>query len=127
MNLIISNSSEIPIYEQIKYQIKSQIRDNTLKENDMLPSIRSLAKDIRISVMTIKKAYDELEEEGYIKTIHGKGSFICGKDLTSNKEEVLSKIESGIKDIVNTAKENSILKEDIIHLVNYLYEEENYE
>lgn len=127
MNLIISNSSEIPIYEQIKYQIKSQIRDNTLRENDMLPSIRSLAKDIRISVMTIKKAYDELEEEGYIKTIHGKGSFILGKTLTGNKEEVLSKIESDIKNIVSTAKKNNILKEDIIHLVNYLYEEESYE
>lgn len=127
MNLIISNSSEIPIYEQLKYQIKSQIRDNTLNENDMLPSIRSLAKDIRISVMTVKKAYDELEKEGYIKTIHGKGSFVCSKDLTSNKQEALSTIENNIKNIVSMSKKNNILKEDIIHLVNYLYEEEEHE
>lgn len=125
MNLIISNSSEIPIYEQIKYQIKSQIRDNTLRENDLLPSIRSLAKDIRVSVMTVKKAYDELEMEGYISTIHGKGSFILGKNMSNNKEEALTKLETDVGSIVDFAKKNNIRKEDIIHLVNYLYEEDS--
>ncbi len=127
MNLIISNNSEIPIYEQIKYSIKSQIRDNTLKEGDLLPSIRTLAKDIRVSVMTVKKAYDELENEGCIKTIHGKGSFICGGILSDDKEKVLLTIEKDIVSIVNTCKENNIKKDEIIHLINYLYEGENYE
>ena len=127
MNLIISNNSEIPIYEQIKYSIKSQIRDNTLKEGDLLPSIRTLAKDIRVSVMTVKKAYDELENEGCIKTIHGKGCFICGGILSDDKEKVLLTIEKDIVSIVNTCKENNIKKDEIIHLINYLYEGENYE
>lgn len=127
MNLIISNNSEIPIYEQIKYSIKSQIRDNTLKDGDILPSIRILAKDIRVSVMTVKKAYDELELEGYIKTIHGKGSFICSESLCDDKEKVLSTIENDIMSIVNICKENNIKKDEIIHLINYLYEGDKYE
>ena len=77
MKIIISNSSSIPIYEQIKNAIISQIMNNELTEDEALPSIRSLAQDIRISVMTIKKAYDELEKEGYIKSIQGKGTFIA--------------------------------------------------
>lgn len=127
MNLIISNNSEIPIYEQIKYSIKSQIRDNTLKDGDILPSIRILAKDIRVSVMTVKKAYDELELEGYIKTIHGKGSFICSENLSDDKEKVLSTVEKDIMSIVNICKKNNIKKDEIIHLINYLYEGDNYE
>ena len=74
MKMIISNSSSVPIYEQIKSSIIEQIMSGVLKENEMLPSIRSLASDIRISVMTIKKAYDELEQDGYIVTVQGKGS-----------------------------------------------------
>lgn len=76
MKIIISNSSSVPIYEQIKNQIINQILSDELNDNDMIPSIRSLASDIRISVMTIKKAYDELELEGYIKTIQGKARLL---------------------------------------------------
>lgn len=79
MKIIISNSSSVPIYEQIKNQIINQILSDELNENDMIPSIRSLASDIRISVMTIKKAYDELELEGYIKTIQGKARLLSLK------------------------------------------------
>ncbi len=79
MKMIISNSSSIPIYEQIKNQIIEQIMNDELKEDDMLPSIRALSKDIKISLMTIKKAYDQLEKDGYIKSIAGKGTFVSKK------------------------------------------------
>ena len=74
MKIIINNSSMQPIYEQIVTQIKSQIMDGNLKENEMLPSVRSLAKEIKVSALTVKKAYDALEDEGFVVTIHGKGS-----------------------------------------------------
>lgn len=96
MNFVISNSGDIPIYEQIKSAIITQITDETLLENEMLPSVRNMAKDLRISVLTVKKAYDELEKMGFIKTIHGKGSFVASKNLELLKEEQLKKIESHI-------------------------------
>ena len=99
MNLIISNASSIPIYEQIKKQIINEIITGTLEEDEILPSIRTLAKDIHISVMTIKKAYDELEEEGYIKTIQGKGSFVLPKNLDFIKEQKQKEIEEHINKI----------------------------
>ena len=77
MRLIINNSSMQPIYEQIVTQLKSQIMDGSLKENEMLPSVRSLAKEIKVSALTVKKAYDALEEEGFVVTIHGKGSYVA--------------------------------------------------
>ena len=78
MRIIINHSSMIPIYEQIVDQIKKQINNHTLKENDALPSVRSLAKELQISALTVKKAYDFLENEGLTKTIHGKGTSGCG-------------------------------------------------
>jgi len=94
MRILISNSSSVPIYEQIKNTIINQIISGELEENEALPSIRTLAKDIRISVMTIKKAYDELEREGYIITTHGKGSFVAPKNLELMKEQKLKEMES---------------------------------
>lgn len=82
MRIIINHSSMIPIYEQIVDQIKKQIKDHILQENDPLPSVRLLSKELRISALTVKKAYDTLEEEGLTKTIHGKGTFV----LAVNKE-----------------------------------------
>ena len=93
MKMIISNSSSVPIYEQIKSSIIEQIMSGGLKENEMLPSIRSLASDIRISVMTIKKAYDELEQDGYIVTVQGKGSFVVPKNIELAKEQARKDIE----------------------------------
>ena len=93
MKMIISNSSSVPIYEQIKSSIIEQIMSGVLKENEMLPSIRSLASDIRISVMTIKKAYDELEQDGYIVTVQGKGSFVVPKNIELAKEQARKDIE----------------------------------
>lgn len=124
MRIIVSNSSNIPIYEQIKQTIISQILSDELKEGEVLPSIRSLAQDIRISVMTIKKAYDELEEDGYIITRHGKGSFIAPKNLELLKEEKQKELEEHLNKVIDISKCYSIDKKDIVDLFNYLYERE---
>lgn len=93
MNFIISNNSDVPIYQQIKNEIINSISNNDLKENDMLPSIRNLAKDLRISILTVKKAYDELEQEAYIKTVQGKGTFITPRNKALIREKQISIIE----------------------------------
>lgn len=121
MNFIISNSSEIPIYEQIKREIKKSIHNNELKENTMLPSIRNLAKDLRISILTVKKAYDELEQEGYLKTVQGKGSFVIARNQELIREEQIKKIEEHIEEIIKIAKMTKIRKQEIIELINYLF------
>ena len=123
MNFIISNSSQEPIYEQIKKKIKRAIQSNELKENNILPSIRSLAKDLRISILTVKKAYDELEEEGYVKTVQGKGSFVIARNQELVKEEQVKKIEELLEESIQIAKITDINKEQLIELLNYLYEE----
>ena len=124
MNLIISNNSEIPIYEQIKEKIKKAINSNELKSADVLPSVRSLAKDIKISVMTIKKAYDELEDEGYIKTVQGKGSFVIPRSKELMREEQIKVIENYINEIIKISKTNDISRKEIIDLFKFLYEED---
>lgn len=124
MNFIISNNSEIPIYQQIKKEIINSISNNELKENDMLPSIRNLAKDLRISILTVKKAYDELEQEVYIKTVQGKGTFVTPRNTELIREKQISIIEDHIEQIINIAKISNISKKEIIDLFNCLYEEE---
>ena len=124
MNLIITNSSDVPIYRQIKNQIINSIGNNELKANDMLPSIRNLAKDLRISILTVKKAYDELEQEAYIRTVQGKGTFVTPRNNELIREKQLSIIEGHIEDIVNIAKVSNINKSEIIDIFNYIYEEE---
>lgn len=124
LNLIISNNSDVPIYQQIKNKIINSIEDEQLKENEMLPSIRNLAKDLRISVLTVKKAYDELEQEAYIKTVQGKGTFVTPRSKELIREKQISLIEGHIEQIVNIAKISDISKKEIIDLLNYMYEEE---
>lgn len=124
MNLIISNSSNTPIYEQIKEQIKSKIVSNELKAGDLLPSIRNLAKDLRISVITTKNAYDELEREGYVETIQGKGTYIASKNIEIIKEEQMQKVEGLIDTAVSIAKISKISKEELKDMLDILYEEE---
>ena len=124
MRILISNSSSVPIYEQIKNTIINQIISGELEENEALPSIRTLAKDIRISVMTIKKAYDELEREGYIITTHGKGSFVAPKNLELMKEQKLKEMESYIEKIVEIAKKYRIEKLEIEELLDLFYRSE---
>ena len=124
MNFIISNNSDVPIYQQIKNEIINSISNNDLKENDMLPSIRNLAKDLRISILTVKKAYDELEQEAYIKTVQGKGTFITPRSKALIREKQISIIEKHIEQIVDIAKISNISKEEVMGLFNYIYEEE---
>lgn len=122
MKIIISNSSVVPIYEQIKNAIISQIMNGDLEENESIPSIRSLAQDIRISVMTIKKAYDELEQEGYIVTRQGKGSFVAAKNKELVREQAKKDIESHIEKIIEISNKFDIEKEEILSLFQFLME-----
>lgn len=121
MKIIISNSSSVPIYEQIKSQIIEQIMNEELKEDDMLPSIRVLSKDIRISLMTIKKAYDQLEEEGYIKSITGKGTFVAPKNTLLALEQVKKDIEESMNRAIDLAIKYDIPKKEINDLIELLY------
>ena len=121
MKIIISNSSSIPIYEQIKQAIIEQILNTELQEDEALPSIRNLAQDIKISVMTIKKAYDELENEGYIVSRQGKGTFVAPKNTELAKEQAQKEIESYMGKIVDIAEKFQIKQEEIIELVKIVY------
>ncbi len=125
MRLIISNSSSVPIYEQIKKQIIEQILNDELKEDEMLPSIRNLSKDIKISLMTIKKAYDQLEEEGYIISIAGKGTYVAPKNMNLAREKAQKDIEVNIQKAIDIAIKYDISKSDIIDLINMLYGSDN--
>ena len=125
MHLVISNSSSVPIYEQIKEQIIEQIMNDELKEDEMLPSIRSLSKDIKISLMTIKKAYDQLESDGYIVSIAGKGTFVASRNSNLVKEHAQKEIEDNIQKAIDLAVKYDISKDEIIDLVNMLYEGDN--
>lgn len=124
MNIIISNSSGTPIYEQIREQIKNKIVSNELKIGELLPSIRVLAKDLRISVITTKNAYEELEKEGYVQTIPGKGTYVANKNIELIREEQLQKIESLMDTAVSIAKISQISKEDLRNMLEILYGEE---
>ncbi len=123
MNIIISNSSNKPIYEQIKDQIKNKIVSNELKTGEQLPSIRNLAKDLRISVITTKNAYEELEKEGYVETVPGKGVYVANKNTELIREEQLQKIEELIDTAVSIAKISNISKEEVESILNIIYDE----
>ena len=123
MNIIISNSSGKPIYEQITAQIKGMIMNRTLKPGDSLPSMRLLAKELRISVITTKRAYEELERDGFITTIVGKGSFVQEADREFVKEEQLRTVESHLQAAVDTAKQYGMEEAELIEILKMLYEE----
>ena len=124
MKMIISNSSSVPIYEQIKNSIINQILDGELKEDELLPSIRVLAQDIKISAMTIKKAYDELEKEGYLKSIQGKGTFVAPKNTELAKEQAQKDIENYIEKIVAISNRFEIDENDVIEMFKMIYGED---
>ena len=124
MNIIISNSSGKPIYEQIVAQIKQLIMTDVLKEGDALPSMRTLAKELRISVITTKRAYEELEKEGFIETITGKGSFVAGKDKELILEERYRQIEALLEKACETARMNGMTLEELLDIMTLLYKEE---
>ena len=120
MNIFIDNRSGAPIYDQIYKQIKSLIISGELEENDPLPSIRFLAKDLRISVVTTKRAYDELEKEGFIYTLPAKGCFVAPKNTEMLREENLKKIEEHISQIKQLAASCKLTTEDIIEMIKYI-------
>ena len=122
MNIIISNNSSTPIYEQIKTAIKQAIFSNELKEEDIFPSVRNLANDLKISFLTVKRAYDELEEEGFIKSVQGKGSFVAPKNLELIKEEKLKEIQDHIEKIYDISKIANVSEEEIKELFKMIFE-----
>ena len=124
MNIIITNSSGLPIFEQIENAIKEAIFSNELKEGEMLPSVRSLANDLKISFLTVKRAYDELEKAGFIKTVQGKGSYVSPKNLDLIKEEKLKEIQDYIEKIYEVSKLSNITKEEVSELFKMIFEEE---
>lgn len=123
LNIFIDNKSGAPIYDQIYKQIKNQIISGDLKEDEALPSIRNLAKDLRISVVTTKRAYDELEREGFIYTLPAKGCFVAPKNVELLREENLKKIEEYMQDIVQLAVACNLSKEELIEMFRYSLEE----
>ncbi len=124
MLIFINNKNGVPIYEQIYSQIKSQIISGQLEEDAPLPSIRNLAKDLRISVITTKRAYEELEKDGFIYTAPAKGSFVAKKNTELLREENLRQIESHLEEVIRLSAECNLRKEDILSMLNILYEEE---
>lgn len=121
MNIIISGKSEKPIYEQIKYQIKKSIILGQLKKDSPLPGLRSLASDLKVSVITTKRAYSELENEGLIYTVAGKGSFVSSIDKEIFYEEGIERIEEKFKDIIIISQDLKMSKKDLFDILENLY------
>lgn len=124
MDIIISNSSGKPIYEQITTQIKNQIMTGVLQEGDSLPSMRLLAKKLKISVITTKRAYEDLERDGFIETIVGKGSFVAKKNIDFIREHQLRIAEENMQAAVEVAKSSGITYEELLDMLTVLFMEE---
>ncbi|MBU8768783.1 GntR family transcriptional regulator [Cytobacillus oceanisediminis] len=123
MQIIISNSSKEPIYEQITNQIKSSILAGDLQEGTALPSIRQLAKDLQVSVITTKRAYEELEKAGFIYSIVGKGSFVAEQNLEVIREKKLKVIEEQLSAVITNSREIGLTFDELQELMKILYEE----
>lgn len=124
MRILLSNKSKSPIYQQIIDQIILQVSNGTLKEDDSLPSMRSLARDLKVSVITSKRAYEELEKAGYIYSIVGKGSFVAKQTKKQQVDEPSDPIREKFSIIVRESKANHLLKDELIQIINRIYEEE---
>ena len=123
MHIILNNSSMVPIYEQLTGQIKAEILSGNLKEGAALPSVRAMAAELRISALTVKKAYDILEEEGFIVTVHGKGSFVAAPDTGLALEARRREAEAKLSEALDAAKASGLSAEEIRNLVDILMEE----
>lgn len=122
MRIIINNSLMIPIYEQIVDQIKTQIRNGELKENDNLPSVRGLSKELKISALTVKKAYDTLETEGFVITVHGKGTYVAATNKERLLEEQRKEVEMDLERAIQKGRRCGISDEDIRSIFEIILE-----
>ena len=123
MQIIINNSSMKPIYEQIEEQIKNNILNGMLLEDTILPSVRSLSKDLRVSALTVKKAYDTLEQEGLIVTVHGKGSYVAATKDSLRQEEFRKSIEDELESIIRKGRSGGMSNQEIRELMDLIMED----
>ncbi|MBS4881578.1 MAG: GntR family transcriptional regulator [Peptoniphilus harei] len=123
MKIILINGSAIPLYEQIKNAIKENILKNKVEEGEQLPSVRTLSKDLKVSILTVKKAYDELEEEGFVESRQGLGTFVAGKDSEVKREELQKKLEEHLQEAINLSIQLNLDKKTILELFEILYKE----
>ena len=127
MKIVVSNRSGVPIYEQIKLQIIEAIFNGELVEDDMLPSIRQLAKDLKISVITTTRAYTDLAEEGFVVNVQGKGCYVLPQNKEMARENALKKIESSLTEAITSAKIGKISRAEFDEVLSILSKEEDYE
>lgn len=123
MHIILNHSSMVPIYEQLMEQIKSDIIQSELKEGEALPSVRTLAGELRISALTVKKAYDKLEEEGFVTTVHGKGTYVSASDKQLALEARQKVIEDDLDKVIDRALSMGMKKEEISEVVKLILDE----
>ena len=120
--IVLSNSSDLPIYEQIKEQVKTRILSGELSENEMLPSLRQLAKDLKISVLTTTRAYNELEEEGFITSRQGKGFFVMPRGSDLLREQLIKDVETNLNNAILSAQRASMTDDELVQLLKLLLE-----
>ena len=125
VEIVISNSSSLPIYEQIKEQIKSQILSGELEENEMLPSLRQLAKDLKISVLTTTRAYNELEQDGFITSRQGKGFYVMSSSSNLIREQLIKEVENNLNNAIQASQRASMSDDEVISLLRLLLEVKN--
>ncbi len=123
MDIIIRNTGETPIYDQIVRQIKGLILSGTLAEGETLPSIRALARDLRISVITTKRAYEELEREGFVTTVPGKGCFVARRNLDLVREEARREVEEHLSKAAAAARSGGVSRNEVLEMLELLWEE----
>ena len=123
MNLFIDNKSGAPIYDQIYNQIKDQIIQGALQPDEAMPSIRGLARDLRISVITTKRAYEDLEADGFITTMPGRGSFVAPQNPALHREESLKQMEEHLQHVIDAARRGGITKDEVRETLDLLWEE----
>lgn len=123
MDILISNSSPVALYEQIETQIKNQILNGNLNPGDPLPSIRSLAKELKVSIITSKRAYEELEKEGFIETVIGKGTFVSGSNSERLREAAMAEMEDKLEAVIISAKALGVTLDECIEIFKSIYEE----
>lgn len=123
MKLIVNGSSMVPIYEQVMEQIKALILNGSLKENDVLPSVRTLAKELKISALTVKKAYDYLEQEGFTVTVHGKGTYVAAANREMMLEEQRKEVEADLELAIQKGRRCGLKDEEIRELFDLIMED----